>query len=287
MPGTSSPLIVFAHGNGFPGGTYGTLFRSLRARGWHVKAVDRFGHDPRWPVTPNWTQLVQQLAEFATEAASGPSGPLVLVGHSLGGFLSVMCAALHPVLGGREVSGVVLLDSPLIGGWRAKVLEAVQRTQLVGSLSPGRVSRKRRRQWPDEQAALAHFQHKRAFMKWDPQALKDYVAHGTEDEATPQGTRRALRFDRDIETRIYNTLPHNLDRLLRRHALRCPVAFIGGTESQELRQVGLTLTRKVVDAAIPHRMQMLEGTHLFPLERPLDTAAAIERAIASFQAAGA
>jgi hypothetical protein len=34
-----------------------------------------------------------------------------------------------------------------------------------------------------------------------------------------------------VETAIYNTLPHNLDRLLRRHPLKCPVAFIGGMQS--------------------------------------------------------
>ena len=37
-----------------------------------------------------------------------------------------------------------------------------------------------------------------------------------------------LSFDREVETAIYNTLPHNLDRLLRRHPLQCPVGFIGG-----------------------------------------------------------
>ena len=59
-------------------------------------------------------------------------------------------------------------------------------------------------------------------------------------------------------------------------------AFIGGTDSQELRQAGLALTRKVVDTSVPERMQMIEGSHLFPLERPLETAAAVERALASF-----
>ena len=47
-------LVVFSHGNSFPGGTYSVLFRSLRARGFTVRAIDRFGHDPRYPVTSNW-----------------------------------------------------------------------------------------------------------------------------------------------------------------------------------------------------------------------------------------
>jgi len=281
----AAPLIIFAHGNSFPGATYSVLLRSLRARGYTTKAVDKFGHDARWPVTPNWPHLVQQLAAFTAGEAAGGKGPLYLVGHSLGGFLSVMCAATHPTLADRPVAGVVLLDSPLIGGWRAKVLEAVQRTQLVGALSPGKISRKRRNQWDSADDAFEHFAHKRSFARWDPQVLRDYIAHGTQDIDTPQGRKRVLSFDRDIETAIYNTLPHNLDRLLRRHPLQCPVAFVGGTQSEEMRQVGQVMTRKVVNTQIKDRFQWLEGSHLFPMERPLDTAAAIERALKSFSAA--
>ena len=277
------PLVVFSHGNSFPGGTYGVLFRSLRARGYQVKAVDKFGHDPRFPVTSNWPHLVEQLAEFATEAAQAHGqGPLYLVGHSLGGFLSLMCAATHPVLAGVPVKGVVMLDSPVLGGWRARALQLAKQTQVIGALSPGQVSRKRRNTWPDEQAALEHFAHKKAFARWDPQVLRDYIQHGTRDETTPSGTRRVLCFDRDVETRIYNTLPHNLDRLLRRHPLPCPVAFVGGTQSAEMKQVGMAMTHKLVGKTPGDRLQMVEGSHLFPMEKPLDTAAAVDRALRSF-----
>ena len=84
-----------------------------------------------------------------------------------------------------------------------------------------------------------------------------------------------LSFDRAIETAIYNTLPHNIDRLLQRHPLKCPAAFIGGTLSQELKQVGLALTQKATHG----RVSLLEGTHLFPMEKPAATAAAIEAAM--------
>jgi pimeloyl-ACP methyl ester carboxylesterase len=275
-------MLFFSHGNGFPASTYNVLFRSLRARGHTVKAVEAFGHDPRYPVSSNWPHLVQQLADFVTLEARHSPTPVVLVGHSLGGFLSLMCAALHPVLAAQPVAGVVMLDSPVLGGWRARVLALAKHSQLVGALSPGQVSRKRRRHWPDTQAVWEHFAHKRAFARWDPQVLRDYVQHGTRDEAHGEGTRRVLTFDRDIETRIYNTLPHHLDRLLRRHPLACPVAFIGGTASAEMKQVGMAMTHQLVGREPSDRLQMIEGSHLFPMERPLETAAAIERALRSF-----
>lgn len=260
-------LIIFSHGNSFAAPTYNQLFKSLRARHFSVKAVDKFGHDPRYPVTNNWPHLVQQLADFARAEVAKTGTPAYLVGHSLGGFLSLMCAARHPEL----ARGVVLLDAPILGGWRATTLDMLKRTQLVGAVSPGKVSRKRKNTWPSAQAALEHFQHKRAFAKWHPQVLADYIEHGTHDE----GGQRVLSFDRDIETLIYNTLPGNLDSLLRRHPLQCPVAFIGGEQSDEMKQVGMLMTEKLAQG----RISMLPGTHLFPMERPAETAAAIDAAI--------
>jgi len=149
--------IVFSHANSFPAATYKVLFKSLRARGFSVKAIDKFGHDPRFPVSNNWPYVVQQLVEFTTKVAERSGGPVWLVGHSLGGFLSLMAAAQHPEL----ARGVVLVDSPLVGGWKSKMVGLAKSTQLVGSISPGAVSRKRRNHWPDADAALEHFRHKK------------------------------------------------------------------------------------------------------------------------------
>ncbi|MEY2685328.1 MAG: hypothetical protein RJA09_2472 [Pseudomonadota bacterium] len=277
----TAPLIVFSHGNSFPGGTYTQLLRGLQGHGFHTLALDRFGHDPRYPVTSNWPHLVQQLADFASPAIQAHKGPVVLLGHSLGGFVSLMCASRFPQLGGRGVQGVVMLDSPVLGGWKAKALAVAKHTQMVGALSPGAVSKKRRHQWPDAAAVLAHFQHKKAFAAWSPAALNDYIAHGTEDQALPGGgTHRVLRFDRDVETAIYNSLPHNLDRQLRQHPVGCPVAFVGGTRSAEMKQVGMAMTRKVVQPdRHPERLRMVEGTHLFPMERPAETAQVVAEVV--------
>lgn len=263
-------LIIFSHGNSFPGATYNVLFKNLRSRGFVVKAVDKFGHDPKYPVSNNWPHLVAQLQEFAEREVVKAGEPAFLVGHSLGGFLSLMCAARHPEL----ARGVLLLDAPLLGGWKATALNAMKLTPLVGSLSPGAVSRKRRHTWPSKDAVLEHLRHKKAFAKWDPQVLADYVTHCTHDV----DGQRVLSFDRDIETSIYNTLPDNLDRLLRRHPLKCPVGFIGGRQSLEMKQVGMAMTGQVTRG----RTMMLDGSHLFPMEKPVATAAAIEAALRGY-----
>ena len=258
------PLIIFSHANSFPACTYKVLFKSLRARGYTVKALEKYGHNSRYPVTDNWPHIVQELEEFATPLVEKSGEPAWLVGHSLGGYLSLMTAAKLPHL----ARGVVLIDSPLVGGWRSSALGMLKTTQLFGSLSPGAVSKQRRYNWPDVQAAFDHFKHKKAFARWDEEVLWDYVNHGTEDS----GDKRTLVFDRAVETLFYNTVPDNLERLLVRRPLKVPVSFIGGNQSNENKQVGLDLTHQVTKG----RNIMLDGSHLFPMEKPLATAAAIE-----------
>ena len=250
------------------------MFQALQARGLAVQAVDQFGHDPRYPVTSNWPHLVQQLLDFARPQADQTGEPLFFVGHSLGGFLSLMAAAKAPEL----VRGVLLLDAPILGGWRANLVNVVKRTQLVGAVSPGKVSRRRRNQWPDAAAALAHFQSKPTFAQWHPQVLADYISHGTVDTQIDGEPRRVLRFEREVETAIYNTLPDNLDQVLRRHPLKCNVGFIGARGSEEMKQVGISMTAEVTQG----RMMMLDGSHLFPMEKPAATAAAIEAALRGY-----
>ena len=287
MPTAAKPLVIFSHGNSFPASTYGVLLRSLEARGFQVKAIEKFGHDPAYPVTSNWPHLVQQLADFTAQEVLTCGQGAFLVGHSLGGFLSLMCAARHPELGGKALRGVLLLDSPLIGGWRATALGVAKRARLVGSIPPGAISRKRRNLWLGKDEVLAHFRNKKTFARWDEQVLRDYIEHGTHDapdqsahQSANQGAnatenRRHLSFDRNIETAIYNTLPDNLDKLVKQHPLKCPASFIGGRQSAEMKQVGMGLTEKVTKG----RIMMLDGSHLFPMEKPIATAAAAEAAL--------
>lgn len=256
--------IVFAHGNSFPGGTYSCLFTELEQRGYTCHPIDKVGHNAQHPVTDNWMHLVDELAAHTRSVVARTGGPVWLVGHSLGGVLSLLVAARYPELS----RGVVLVDSPLLAGWKAWVLSALKRSGLVSRLSPGKVSRTRRNQWPDAQSALAHFQSKPVFSRWHPAVLQDYITHGTVE----QGDRRVLAFDRLVETAIYNTLPHNVPSTLRHHPLQCPVGFVGGLDSEECRTVGLDLVRRITQG----RMVMLPGTHLIPMEAPQATAAAID-----------
>ena len=262
--------IAFSHANSFPAGTYRLLFEAWQKAGWRVISVPRIGHDPAYPVTSNWPHLRDELLALILAQAAGEK--VHLVGHSLGGYLSLLAACKRPAL----VKSVVLLDSPVVAGWRGHALHLMKLTGTAARRGPGRVSMARRDQWPSAEAAFEHFAAKPAFARWDPRVLRDYIACGVEPDPlsdTPGGVR--LAFHRDTETQLYNTLPHHLGRLLRRHPLTCPVSFIGGQRSAEVRRAGMAGTEAIARG----RIEWLPGGHLFPMERPAEAAAAVLRAI--------
>ena len=263
--------IVFAHANSFPLDTYRLLFSLLRQRGIAASGVQRFGHDPARPVTNHWPHLVDELIEYVEQQVQQHGQPLYLVGHSLGGILSFQAATKRPDL----ACGVLLIDSPLLGGWKANAVGLAKQTQIVGSVSPGKISQRRRNTWASNAEALEYFRSKKAFAHWHPQVLQDYVEHGLVDHQD----KRTLLFQREVETAIYNTLPSNLNNQLRLSPLRCPVAFIGGRSSVEMRQVGMEMTQRITKG----RIMMLDGSHLFPMERPEATAAAIEASLLNME----
>lgn len=261
---SSPPSIVFSHANGFPAGCYRVLFERWREAGYDVHAIEKFGHDPKYPVTSNWPHLRDQLIHFIEREAGGPA---FLVGHSLGGMLSLLAACRRPDL----ARGVVLLDSPVITGWRAHSIQMAKATRLIQRISPGKVSQTRRQEWPSREDAHRHFAAKHLFARWDPRVLADYMQAGI-DEGDGRAT---LAFARDVETRIYNTLPHHLPRVLKLHPPKCPVAFIAGTQSREIRQGGLEASR----AMAKDRFVWMEGPHLYPMEKPEATADEVLRLI--------
>ena len=262
----SPRVIVFSHANGFPAGTYRSIFEIWRAAGYEVRAIDKYGHDPRFPVTSNWPHLRAQLIEFIEHAVGGPA---FLVGHSLGGYLSLMAASRRPDL----AKGLVMLDSPVLSGWKARAVQIAKVLGATERFGPGQVSRRRRQQWDDHDAAFAHFAAKPAFARWAPGVLQDYIASGTE----AHGPAHRLSFAREVETAIYNNIPHHLARLLRLHPLQCELAFVRGTGSIEVRQVGLRATERLAKGNVT----AIEGSHLFPLERPVETAATVLQLIES------
>jgi len=101
------PGLVLVHG-GAAHARWWDFIAPLLASRHHVVALDLSGHGDsgrrgNYPPT-RWAEEVMAVA-----AARGIDHP-VLVGHSMGGFVSIIAAAEH----GDELAGAVIVDSPVI-----------------------------------------------------------------------------------------------------------------------------------------------------------------------------
>ena len=255
---TVKPIIHFVHGNSFPGGTYRQFLDHLRTD-YEVFATDMVGHNPAYPVTDGWRHLVQELIDSLQQSYQQP---VILVGHSLGGILSLMAARARPDL----VRAVVVLDSPVVSGWRALLLRLFKVLGWDKKFSPARFSEKRRNLWKNEEEAYQHFAAKEIFAIWPPAVLRDYIKAGLKPH--PEGV--TLRFTREVETAIYQSLPHGLGRLNKRRPA-VPLGFVGGTESIECRQAGSRATKKLMG----DNYVLIPGGHLIPMEVPELSAQAV------------
>jgi pimeloyl-ACP methyl ester carboxylesterase len=263
----SQPKLHFAHANSYPAGVYRQFFAHL-ASDFDIQALDMHAHNPRYPVTDCWPHLVE---EYIAELTARYTEPVILVGHSLGGMLSLLVAHARPDL----VRCVVMLDAPVVAGWRAFVWHLIKMTGNANNVPPAKFSIRRRNVWPDAKAAYQHFAGKDLFAAWAPGVLADYMESGLK----PHADGVQLRFTREIETKVYATLPHHLPKVVRK-PFPAPIGFIGGADSWETSQSGHDHTK----ALVGEHFRIVPGGHLFPMEAPEVAARATREMIAGLLA---
>ena len=239
------------------------MFRGLAPR-YRIGAIEAIGTHPRYPVTEGWPLLVRQLIDTLEREHGGE--PVFGVGHSLGAYLNFLAAAERPEL----FRAVVMIDAPVIGALRGRLLGATKRIGIVDRVTPAGVTRDRRAEWASREEAKAHFRDRRLFRDFTEECLDDYVRHALVKRENHSGreNRYRLKIDPAIEYQIYRTIPHDMHRQLRR--LQVPAGFIGGTHSEVVQRVGMGPMRG-------HRFlkRRVPGGHLFPFEHPAEAAAAV------------
>ncbi|MEV4710837.1 alpha/beta hydrolase [Micromonospora sp. NPDC049374] len=131
-PVDGNPTVLLVHGFCLDMGTFHFQRKLLAERGEHrIVAYDQPGHGQSGRLETgeyDLTALGRTLRRVIDEAA--PDGPLVLVGHSMGGMTIMALAELYPEMFGDRVVGTVLMATS--GGLLAE-------TKLVAPALLGRV----------------------------------------------------------------------------------------------------------------------------------------------------
>lgn len=112
-------VVVLVHGLGEHLGRYAHVIAHLNHWGWHVLAYDQRGHGrsegPRGTL-PTKYALLDDLARVVDTARTAHRGPLVLLGHSMGGLVAARFAGDAGAPWSRPVDGLAMSSPALDPG---------------------------------------------------------------------------------------------------------------------------------------------------------------------------
>jgi pimeloyl-ACP methyl ester carboxylesterase len=107
------------------------------------------------------------------------------------------------------------------------------------------------------------------FKNFTDQCLEDYIEYGMNKNEDGY----SLRFDRNIEYKIFRTIPHILYKYEGR--LSVPTALIYGDKSNVIDRMDLYNMKKKYNI----KDYKIHGSHMFPMEAPELTADLIFKAV--------
>lgn len=247
------PGLVLVHG-GAAHAHWWTFLAPMFAEDWHVVAPDLSGHGDSGR-RDSYSHEAWACEVMAVADAAGFPGPPVLVGHSLGGLVTIQTASDH----GDQLRGAVIVDTPV----RRPDPESEEGARGRAFRSPGT--------YPDLESALEHFR------LIPPQPCEndfivDYVAHHSLRETEAGWT---WKFDPKL---FKHTLVHLRDQLA---TVKCRVALFRGQYSVTVPEDIADYMYELMDRNSPV-VTIPEAHHHLLLDQPLAFVAALRTLLADW-----
>lgn len=264
--GGSGPLIHLATANGFPPEAYRPFAEQLTT---HQRMVG-YRSRPLWPNSQphqisSWRDLAHDmLHDMETVAAEGP---VIGMGHSLGGIMSLYAALMQP----ERFHALVLIDPVLLPRrmlpllWLMRQLNQHHRAPLAEG------ARRRRVSFESAEAALARYRGRGIFARFTPEALAGYIEGGLRPVDNGGMT---LAWPTTWESRIFSLAPIDTWDAITR--VQQPLLFIRGKASDLI----IDHSWAQLKHHLPHaQLVELEGGHMVPMESPAAVAAVVQQFI--------
>ena len=251
-PGSAG--IVLVHG-GAAHAEWWAHIGPMLAANHHVVALDLSGHGDSGHRAhyshPQWAEEVVAVA-----ASADFPGPPVVIGHSLGGLVTIQTAATY----GDDLAGAVIVDSPV----RRPDPESEEGTRGRAFRSPG--------VYPDQETALEHFHLIPPQPDPEPWVV-DHVARKSLRQ-TPAGW--TWKFDPHLFS--YTLVAMN-DQLA---AVRCRVAVLRGEHSVVVPPDTAAYMYELMGRVSPV-VTIPEAHHHMLLDQPLSFVTALRTLLADWE----
>lgn len=263
-----APTLVLVHG-GAAHAHWWSPIAPLLADRYRVVVPDLTGHgdsDPRdsYAVT-TWADEV-----LAAAAAGGGGGRPIVVGHSMGGFVTIATAALH----GGDLEGAIIVDAPVTRP-DPETTEGVSGAMFRAP-----------KVYADLEEGMQHFH----LVPPQPCANGWIVAHVARHSLVAVDGGVRWKFDPGVFTRRTGpNQPGDYGRLLARAA--CRMAVINGADSEVVSADTRTYMAQLLadspaaTAGVPF-VEVPEAQHHLLLDQPLALVAALRAVLAAWDPVG-
>ncbi|MGH8959042.1 MAG: alpha/beta fold hydrolase [Acidimicrobiia bacterium] len=238
-----SPTVAFSHATSFCGAVWNPVVEQIE--GEHL-VWDHLGHGHAQPIPRpfDWWKFGADVVK----RVSSVDGPLLGVGHSMGGTALVMAELLAP----GTFDYLVLIEPILLPPPFAPRDNHVARSAV-----------KRRSTFPSLIEARNHLRRKPPFMSWDDRAFDGYLRDGF--RLTGRGTEVTLSCAPDVEAEIYRAaFAHGA--WARLGEVTVPTLVIAGALSDTHEEA---LVRELASRFPSAGFEIVAGVgHFLPMERP-------------------
>lgn len=255
--------VHLLHGTGFSAMTLAAMASQLPSD-WSLWLTDVPGHgDSTQPTTkmPNWQKMANTVADALYQQANvKEDGPLIGIGHSMGGVLTLFAATKYPDL----FSEIILLDPVL---FQTEMIIAQQLMRATGTWRHRALIKSvanRTATWPNLMAMNEDIASKAFYQTWHPQAIKDYCQFSTCE--TNENSIK-LSCDPSWEASMFGSYPKGLWQAV--HNVAIPVNILLAHKSYFFIPKAVKKAAKINSKI---QWQKFGQRHCFPMEEPVETA---------------
>lgn len=243
-----APLLLMLHGVGGNALSFGAVGPRLSAAlgdAYHILAIDQRGNGDSDKPPSGYRISDFGLDAVGVQDALG-GAPMVLVGHSRGGWLAAYVAGRWP----ERVSRLILVDPARIRFASSQDADEFY-APVGGGIGP----------FPSREAAVAFAREREPEARWTPEREKFFLFGLQEREdgslvgKMPPAVLEQLRAAREVGDSV--------GPLLRRATM--PVLLLAATNASEKRQAQkMEYARRLPQARVEH----LDGTHYLHFDHP-------------------
>ena len=217
---------------------------------------------PLWPDSKiedikDWHPFSDDLLRFLT---TGGYGPVIGVGHSIGGIVTLRAAMRDP----GKFRALILLDPVLFPPSRLiawNIARAAGFGEKAHPLVAG--ARRRRRIFKDLESAFQGYRSRSVFRYMSDESLRIYIEGITQPN---EDGRFELAYSPEWEAHIYLTGLRDFDLWRGLPSLEVPTLIIRGAETDTFLEKSARLVKQKQPKV---KIVTLENsTHILPLERP-------------------